>query len=55
MNPVYIYLGFVVLLIGFSIGVRVYRHVVTRKCHLCGGQVELGRQRCPACNYRFIN
>ena len=55
MNPLYVYIGFVVILIAFSIGVRIYRHTAMRKCHLCGSMVELGRQRCPTCDYRFIN
>ena len=55
MNPLYIYIGFVVILIAFSIGVRIFRHTATRKCHLCGALVELGRGRCQICSYRFIN
>jgi hypothetical protein len=55
VNPLYVYIGFVVILIAFSIGVRIFRHTATRKCHLCGSQVELGRGRCQVCNYRFIN
>ncbi|MDX6583342.1 MAG: hypothetical protein QOI10_2526 [Solirubrobacterales bacterium] len=55
MNPLYIYVGFVAVLIAFSIGVRIFRHVATRKCHLCGAQVELGKGRCQVCNYRFVN
>ena len=43
------------ILIAFSIGVRIWRHTPTRKCHLCGAEVELGRGRCQVCNYRFLN
>ena len=53
MNPLDIYVGFVAVLIGLSICVRVWRHHPTRKCHLCGAQVELGKGRCQICNYRF--
>jgi hypothetical protein len=55
VGPLAIYISFVVLLIAFSIAVRIYRHTVTRKCHQCGSMVELGRQRCPVCDYRFIS
>ena len=53
MNPLYIYVGFVVVLLALSITVRIWRHHPTRKCHLCGAQVELGKGRCQVCNYRF--
>ena len=55
MNPLYIYITFVVILIAFSIAVRVYRHTTMRKCHQCGSMVELGRSRCQVCDYRFVN
>jgi hypothetical protein len=55
MEPLSIYIGIAVLLIAFSIGVRIYRHTATRKCHLCGAAVELGRGRCQLCGYRFVN
>ncbi len=38
-----------------SIGVYINRYYATRKCHQCGAQVELGRSKCQACAYRFIN
>ena len=55
MNPLYIYIGVVAILVALSICVRVWRHVATRKCHLCGAQVELGKATCQVCNYRFVN
>jgi hypothetical protein len=55
VNPLYIYVGVVALLIALSITVRIFRHVATRKCHLCGAQVELGKGTCQVCNYRFVN
>jgi hypothetical protein len=55
VEPLAIYVSFVVVLVAFSIAVRIWRHQVTRKCHMCGAKVELGRQRCQVCNYRFIN
>ena len=55
MNPLVVYVSFAALLIAFSIGVRIYKQTAVRKCHLCGSMVELGRQRCPVCDYRFIN
>ena len=55
MEPIVIYSGFAGLLIVFSLAVRIFRHIPTRPCHLCGAKVELGRQRCQVCDYRFIN
>jgi len=55
LNPLYIYVGFVAVLIGLSICVRIWRHTPTRKCHLCGARVELGKGRCQVCNYQFVN
>ncbi len=55
MEPIAIYVSFAALLIAFSIAVRIFKLAATRLCHLCGARVELGRQRCPSCDYRFIN
>ncbi len=55
MNPLYIYIGLVVVLLALSITVRIFRHTATRKCHLCGVQVELGKGRCQVCGYQFAN
>jgi hypothetical protein len=55
MEPLTIYVSFAALLIVFSLAVRIFKISATRLCHLCGTRVELGRQRCPACDYRFIN
>jgi hypothetical protein len=38
-----------------SIGVYINRYYATRKCHQCGAKVELGRSKCHACAYRFVN
>jgi hypothetical protein len=38
-----------------SVAVRIWRHVPTRKCHLCGAQVEIGKSRCQVCGYMFIS
>jgi hypothetical protein len=53
LGPLAIYISVIVVLIALSIAVRIWRHHPTRKCHLCGAQVELGRARCQVCNYRF--
>jgi len=37
------------------VAVRIWRHVPTRKCHLCGAQVEIGKSRCQVCGYMFIS
>jgi hypothetical protein len=55
VGPLAIYISAVGVLIVLSIAVRVWRHHPTRKCHLCGAQVELGKSRCQVCNYRFEN
>ena len=44
-----------VLMVALSIGVYINRYYATRKCHLCGAQVELGRRKCQTCTYRFLN
>ena len=43
------------IMLALSIGVYINRYYATRKCHQCGAQVELGRSKCHACAYRFIN
>ena len=53
MGPLAIYISVVVALIALSIAVRIWRHHPTRKCHLCGAQVELGRRKCQVCGYEF--
>jgi len=55
MPPLAIYMICVLVLFVLSIGVWVNRYYATRKCHLCGAQVELGRSKCQACAYRFVN
>jgi hypothetical protein len=55
MEPLTVYVSFAALLIAFSIGVRIFKQTAVRLCHLCGAKVELGRQRCQVCNYKFIN
>ena len=55
MPPLVIYLICTAIMGGLSIGVYLNRYFATRKCHACGAQVELGRSKCQACTYRFIN
>jgi hypothetical protein len=55
VEPLAIYLAAVALLVLASVAVGIWKHVPTRKCHLCGAQVELGRGRCQVCGYRFAN
>ncbi len=55
MDPLTIYVLLFAILLVLSIGVYINRYYATRKCHLCGVQVELGRSKCHACAYRFIN
>ena len=43
------------IMLALSIGVYINRYYATRKCHQCGAQVELGRSKCHACAYRFVN
>jgi hypothetical protein len=46
-------LGVLLLL---SIAVRVFHvPIATRRCPLCETKVELGRQRCQVCGYRFFD
>ena len=55
MPPLGIYaICFGVMLV-LSIGVYINRYYATRKCHQCGAKVELGRSKCHACAYRFVN
>ncbi len=55
MPPIVIYAICAAIMIALSIAVYVNRYYATRKCHACGAQVELGRSKCHACTYRFIN
>jgi hypothetical protein len=55
VEPLAIYVSAVALLLLASFAVGIWKHVPTRKCHLCGAKVELGRGRCPVCGYRFAN
>jgi hypothetical protein len=55
MAPLTIYIVVATIMTALSIGVWVNRYYATRKCHLCGAQVELGRSKCQTCAYRFIN
>jgi predicted amidophosphoribosyltransferase len=55
LGPLAIYVSTVAVLLLLSIAVRIWKHTPTRKCHLCGAQVELGRRRCQVCGYEFIN
>jgi hypothetical protein len=36
-----------------GIAMYIYRHVITRVCPQCEAKVELGKQRCQVCGYRF--
>jgi hypothetical protein len=51
--PLTIYVSMLVMALVLMIAARIWRHAPTRKCHLCGAQVELGKGRCQVCNYRF--
>jgi hypothetical protein len=53
IDPLVFYISAVALLLVVSIAARVWRHVPTRVCPLCSAKVELGRQRCQVCSYRF--
>jgi len=55
VGPLAIYVAVIAILLLLSIAVRIWRHTPTRKCHLCGAQVELGRRHCQVCGYRFAN
>jgi hypothetical protein len=55
MAPLLIYVLVALVLLGLSVGVYVNRYYATRKCHMCGAQVELGRSKCQVCTYRFVN
>ena len=55
MAPLLIYVLVALVLRGLSVGVYVNRYYATRKCHMCGAQVELGRSKCQVCTYRFVN
>jgi transposase len=55
MHPLAIYVICATVLLALSILVYLNRYFATRKCHACGAQVELGRSKCQACTYRFIN
>jgi len=55
MTPLTVYAICFGIMMALSIGVYINRYYATRKCHQCGGQVELGRRKCQACEYRFIN
>jgi len=45
-----------VVLLVLSIAVGIFHvPIATRTCPLCGTKVELGRQRCQVCDYRFFD
>jgi hypothetical protein len=53
MGPLTIYIAIVVLLLGLSLAVRIWKHTPTRRCPLCESRVEIGRSRCQVCGYNF--
>jgi hypothetical protein len=51
-----IYIGAVAILIVASLAVRIFHTPpAVRTCPLCATKVELGRQRCQICGYRFFD
>jgi hypothetical protein len=55
LDPLAIYAVMLAVMVVLSVGVYINRYYATRKCHLCGAQVELGRSKCQTCAYRFLN
>ena len=46
----------IAVMVAASLAVRIFhRPVATRVCPLCQTKVELGRQRCQVCGYRFFD
>ena len=55
MDPLTIYIGMMALLLVVVILVGVKSEWTTRKCHMCGTKVEMGKVSCRVCGYRFSN
>ena len=55
LGPLGIYIVVAVAILALSAAVAIWKHVPTRKCHLCGAAVELGKARCQVCGYEFDN
>ena len=53
MEPLTVYVTLFTLFVILGVLVVAFRHRITRVCPQCGTKVELGRQRCQACAYRF--
>ena len=53
VDPLVVYVVMAALLFVASVLVGIFRHAVTRKCPLCDAKVEMGRQHCQVCHYRF--
>ena len=53
MGPLGIYITIMLVVLVLGILIRILVRVVTRACPECGAKVELGRQRCQVCGYRF--
>lgn len=53
MEPLTIYILMMALLVVVVILVGVKSEWTTRKCHVCGAKVEVGKVSCRACGYRF--
>jgi predicted amidophosphoribosyltransferase len=50
------YIGAVAILGVASLAVRIFHTPqAVRTCPLCEAKVELGRQRCQVCGYRFFD
>jgi tRNA(Ile2) C34 agmatinyltransferase TiaS len=53
MGPLGIYITIMIAVLMLGIAIRLLVRLVTRTCHECGAKVEVGRQRCQICGYRF--
>jgi predicted amidophosphoribosyltransferase len=53
MNPLYFYVGAVVILTAILLAAMLLQIRPTRPCPSCNSRVELSKRRCTACGYEF--
>ena len=53
MNPLFIYIGAVAVLLAILIAAAVTQIRPTRKCPRCNSRVDMTQRRCRICGYDF--
>jgi predicted amidophosphoribosyltransferase len=53
MDPLFIYVGAVIVLLGILIAAAMMQIRPQRPCPTCGTRVDLDKRRCNTCGYDF--